>query len=393
MKRSFIFLFIAMSITAVLGSGCSMTTNFKVKPSLEPLPSVTKVPIAVGVYYSPDFRIYEHRRSISGGWFVVPMGKASVEMFDGIFPVVFNNVVPVADLPPFTEARTDIVAVIEPRIEAFHFRTTLEKDTERNSVTYRFTVYTLEGVPLSSWTVRGKGALKSRVITKSINDNMRNASIKFIESFRESFGTENLALLSKNRLQEVRASSPSLDKSTVFANAEALVDPEKLKVEFGAPLNDAGIIAVKVSVRNDGNQKLLVRGSDIHLVLPDENRIAPASSSVLTSKLEEVSHAGLWAGILFGGLVQVGTTLAVDAEKGKKAITAQDNFQAKQIGERVHDKNDVSEGFVYFIPPEGTPAFDKASLAVWFVDTGTARGVRVDLPLENLSFKGAPARK
>ena len=393
MNRSFVFLLAVVSISASLCFGCGFKQTLKINPPLEQLPEVAREPCCVGVYYSPDFRAYEHRRASGPHWFIAPLGEASVAMFDRVFPMVFEKVVQVADLPPFLEKQDDIVAVIEPRIEAFHFRLGFEKDSELCSVTYRITVYTLEGVPVSSWTVKGKGAASYMGGWKHINLDMQDAAIKFIKGFRESLGKGNLAFLSKSRVQEYQESTPPLDKTLVFAVAQPFVNPERLKEEFGIPLNEAGIIVIKVSFRNDGEQTLLVRGSDIHLVLSDGKRIAPACPMALTSRLEEVSHAGGAVAAILGAPLGLLVTFAGGAEKSKKRIELINKLQAKQLGERVLGKSDAAEAFVYFIPAQGTPAFNEASLAFCVIEPDTARGVRVELPLENLEFGGAPARK
>jgi hypothetical protein len=393
MNRSFVFLLAVVSISASLCFGCSFKHTLKINPSLEHLPEVAREPCSVGVYYSPDFRTYEHRRVFGSHLYIAPLGEASVAMFDRIFPMVFEKVVPVADLPPFLDKQDDIVAIIEPRIEAFHFRFDFEKYSDRCSVTYRFTVYTLQGVPVSSWTVKGKGDASHMGYWKHINLDMQDAAIKFIKGFRESLGRDNLAFLSKSRVQEYQESAPPLDKSLVFAIAEPFINPERLKEEFGIPLNEAGIIVIRVSLRNDGEQTLLVRGSDIHLVLSDGKRIAPACPMALTSRLEEVSHAGGAVAAIFGAPLGLLAAFAGGAEKSKKRIERINNLQAKQLGERILGKSDAAEAFVYFIPVQGTPAFDDASLTFCVIEPDTTRGIRVELPLKNLGFGGAPAQK
>lgn len=395
MNRSFVLLLGVMLISASLFSGCSFKHTIKINPPLEELPEVAREPCCVGVYYSPDFRTYEHRRTFGSHWYIAPLGEASVAMFDRVFPMVFEKVVQVTDLPPFLEKQDDIVAVIEPRIEAFHFRLGLEKNSELCCVTYRITVYTLDGVPVSSWIVKGKGAASywDSPVWNHINLDMQDAAIKFIKGFRESLGRGNLAFLSKGRAQEYQESTPPLDKNLVFAAAQPFVNPELLKEEFGIPLHEAGIIVIKVSLRNDSEQTLLVRGSDIHLVLSDGKRIAPAFPMALTSKLEEVSHTGGAVAAILGAPLGVLVTFTKGAEKSKKRMELINKLQAKQLGERMLGKSDAAEAFVYFIPGQGTPAFDKASLTFCFIEPDTARGIRVELPLENLGFGGTPAQK
>ncbi len=399
-KHSMAALLLALAIFATLFSGCTYTHNIKPEPPLGSLPEVTKEPLTVGVYYSPEFSTYEDVRYHGSNKFVARIGNASVALFDRVFPMAFEKVVTVTEGPPFGGEGTEIAAAIEPSIEAFNFALPFEKSTDQHSITYRFTMYTTKGVPFSSWTVWGKGPSKPKTpypmqapVRERIELNMQDAAVKFLSGFRTSSGADRIPFGQEGSVKINQASVASLDESAVLASVEPLVHPERLKEEFDSPIDQAGIIAINVSVTNKGIQRLLVRDSDIRLVLPNGRRIAPAGTSLLAARLAKPGQAdAVTVGLLgapLGGLVQ----MAEAAEEKKKRLARQNDFRAKQLGERVLGKNDSAQGFVYFMPAAGTPAFNQADLVVWFVDPETARGVQLKLPLKELGFKGAPAKK
>jgi hypothetical protein len=77
-----------LSVVAVWLVGCTHTV-----PIFDPLPEGTQVPVAVGVYYSAEFRTYQHT-GVKGDRWVFPLGPASVTLFDQVFPRVFASTKP-----------------------------------------------------------------------------------------------------------------------------------------------------------------------------------------------------------------------------------------------------------------------------------------------------------
>ena len=84
---------IATTLLAIaLLSGCAMTARWEPAPQTEALPQVAKHPVHAGVYYSPQFEKHEQTRTSGGIVFAVPIGSASVQLFDNVLPRVFENV-------------------------------------------------------------------------------------------------------------------------------------------------------------------------------------------------------------------------------------------------------------------------------------------------------------
>jgi hypothetical protein len=141
----------------MLLSGCAH--NIPLKGTLESPPSVTQVPLAVGVYYSPEFCAHKHEDSRKGDRWIFPLGEASVTLFDQVLPRLFKSVLPVQTRHPLATSAPALAVVIEPKIEVFDFAIPfLKTGTYSAELTYRFTLYSPQGNPFASWLVKGEAA-------------------------------------------------------------------------------------------------------------------------------------------------------------------------------------------------------------------------------------------
>ncbi len=116
--------------------------------------------MAVGVYYGPELRAYEYTtvRSQRMDEVIVPLGEASVSLFQNLLPGIFETVVEIDGKPTASDPLAGLDAVIEPQIEAFTLRAL---DVGRwqfwADIRYRLTIHTVDGSEIASWTVRGDG--------------------------------------------------------------------------------------------------------------------------------------------------------------------------------------------------------------------------------------------
>ena len=152
----------------------------KTAPKVEQLPSVEPIPVTVGIYYSPEFLSDQRALSSPNSW---PRpnkcsGQASQILFDHIFPILFENVIPIPTRPPGGLGGQKVAGVIEPQI-----------DTIRNSfgtyISYRFVLYSPEGEPLASWSVTG--SCRSPTVACA----MREVGTKLLSNFRDFNGVAN----------------------------------------------------------------------------------------------------------------------------------------------------------------------------------------------------------
>jgi hypothetical protein len=180
-----------LGVVAALMAGC--THAIPIKASLEAPPNVAQVPVAVGVYYSAEFRAYEHLGARFGDRWAFPLGQGSVALFDRVFPVMFERTFPVQSLPPLNPGGPQLAAVIEPKIEEFDFTLPMLKTgTFSAEITYRFTLYSPQGDPVASWTVKGVGAKPGEIgfelarwPGEAADLAMQDAATKFISGFRD----------------------------------------------------------------------------------------------------------------------------------------------------------------------------------------------------------------
>ncbi len=149
---SLLKLLVAVSLIA----GCVVAPP---KPEINRTQGVSQIPIVVGVYYDTAFRTYEHHFIIGTTSFNISVGKTGVSLFDEAFPIVFKKAVTVISRPPLPQGGPRVVAVIEPKIEEFEMDHPfiMIGTTFSAEITYRITLYSLDGEPIVSSTYVGKG--------------------------------------------------------------------------------------------------------------------------------------------------------------------------------------------------------------------------------------------
>jgi hypothetical protein len=192
---------ILLIMATLFFSGC--TFRSPLRGTMEQPPNVVKIPVTVGIYYSPEFSKYEHKEAMRGcclnnptphTW-VVPLGEASVKIFDQAFPLLFDNAVHVSRRPPFPDNAPKLDAVIEPEIEKYSIPLPVEAvGNYAATITYRFTLYSDKGTPLASWLTSGEGNQnhecfysKSGLTTagQATDAAIQDAVVKFMTGFTE----------------------------------------------------------------------------------------------------------------------------------------------------------------------------------------------------------------
>ncbi|MFQ5579073.1 MAG: hypothetical protein ACE5FZ_00535 [Nitrospiria bacterium] len=146
---------LALLSIGILLSGCTHISTLK--PTMNQSRDIVKIPISVGIYYSPEFKTYNQDRKTGPHRWVIPLGQASVAAFDQAIKKVFDRTIHVSSRPPFTHNNYKVDTVIEPKIEHFNFDLPLFMGTYSAEVVYRITLYSSDGTPFISWTVRGTG--------------------------------------------------------------------------------------------------------------------------------------------------------------------------------------------------------------------------------------------
>lgn len=142
-------------IFALLVVGC--THHAVVDARLDSPPLVERLPLTVGVFFSPDFESYVHTAQIGEGPSVaiIPVGQPSVALFDQIFDSMFERSAKVDSRPPLPHSAQNLDGVIEIALDSF-----VAGSGGRVTIKFQVTVYDLAGQTIVSWPVIGMGEEK-----------------------------------------------------------------------------------------------------------------------------------------------------------------------------------------------------------------------------------------
>lgn len=147
-----------LSFLALVVTGCSYTASFDDAPL--PAPLIEPLPLNVGVYFSPEFRSYEHVEEV----IVYPLppdtihfalGPPSVAMFERILKAAFVTVVNVETLFGPHESSAPLAGVIAPEITEFSHAYAVGVA----SIDYAVTFYDSSGEKSDVWTLVGTGSI------------------------------------------------------------------------------------------------------------------------------------------------------------------------------------------------------------------------------------------
>lgn len=183
-------------LTAALAA-CGAT---QVRPSLSvPKALITPMDMNVGVYYSPEYKKYEHRETRWGSDWKVSLGEEHVRLTDNLFGQAFTKTTTLQHFPSESDP-APVKAVIEPRIEQFSFIT--PRDTGSNfyavTIKYRLNLSTPTGVSVDSFQFTGYGTADSagmsseKPLMAATTTAMRDAAAKFLVQFPEQASVRRL---------------------------------------------------------------------------------------------------------------------------------------------------------------------------------------------------------
>jgi len=363
-------------LVITLVSACGLTLKVKPTPHVDALPATTKTPIHAGVYYSPEFSKYEYARAIGPHTWVIPIGAASERLFDNLYPRVFEKTSRVSMLPTDGSTAQGVDVVIAPTLEHFDFRSGLDADSDRYSVSYRTTLYTNRGVPLASWIVFGNAPSRTMgSIDGWIEDDMTDAAAKFLDGFERNAGPA-LAAIAKN--PEGQAVPSDVSKVALTAKRAQLpgVDPKVV-----AALQEGGVVTLQVTALSQTEGGLVVRASDMRLRLTDGQVLEPSSVSSVLGILEHTSQAGGVVAALTNAPFGV---LTMYLEERSKQNERELQFRAggqSLFEDRTLSKGKQEAGIVLFhmTKGKGTTAADGATLSIWVVDPPAGNGALITL--------------
>jgi len=386
-------------IVAVALCGCA-TPVVTINPKVNLPQSVPQVQLTVGVYQSPEFRSYEPIANL----YSFPVGQASASLFQELFPKVFKKVVWVEGPPSITTVEMQLSAVIEPRIDEFQVfmqvLPTLAGGVLKvwAEIHYGFTVYSPDGVVLASWTVKGVGeSTGGLAMSRAVNYAMQEAAWRFITSFNEVPEAKRWV----QRLPQQGAIADKTEQTTrpdpgyaegavlgtypnvVAVSADTNTKPEGQSAEVHASLKTAGLLAIRVLIKNQGSNRLLLRRRDISLARTDGTVISslPASTfAVLGVKPRAVFGSDYYTGGLGALPFFIADWGHIESERKDREANLS-IYRDKELYDATLTKGRSVQGYIYFVVPEGGASLEDLKLVVPVIDFDAATWYIVRLPM------------
>ena len=176
-------------LALVLLAGCQ-TTVIPLDATFPP-PLIDKFPIAIGVYYTPEFAHYKHEEDIPpAGKVTVEAGLINVHLFDRLLPGLF------AEVRHLTSVTGDATmrGVLVPEIAEMQFSLPEQSHNELYEVwlKYKIKLQTSDGKPIAEWPITAYGKYPTGVLVfrggglnKAAAVALRDAAASFTLSLRD----------------------------------------------------------------------------------------------------------------------------------------------------------------------------------------------------------------
>jgi hypothetical protein len=177
-------------LSVLLLASCGVS-NVTIEGSF-PTPNISKLPLAVAVYYDDALREFAYLEYSETGSeeFNIESGQSHIELFNAVLPAMFEEVVVVESMEA-AEAR-GVDAVFAPLIEEFQLAlpTKTKLDVYEVWIKYNMRLVTAEGDYIADWvlTSYGKTPMETfRTTEAAINDAAVVALRDLASSFSLSF--------------------------------------------------------------------------------------------------------------------------------------------------------------------------------------------------------------
>ena len=262
---------------------------------------------------------------------------------------------------------------------------------------YGFTVYSPDGVVLASWTVKGVGeSTGDLAMSRAVNYAMQEAAWRFITSFNEVpeakrwlHGLPQQGAVADKTEQTTRHDPEYAEgavlgtyPSVVAVSADANSTPEGQSAEIHASLKAAGLLAIRVSIKNQGSNRLLLRRRDISLARSDGTVISSLPAS--TFAVLGVKPRAVFGPSYYGGLGALPFLIAdwghIESERKDREVNLS-IYRDKELYDATLTKGRSVQGYVYFVVPEGGASLEDLKLVVPVIDFDAATWYIVRLPM------------
>ena len=219
-----------------------------------------------------------------------------------------------------------------------------------------------------------------------------------------------IAYVGMTLLTACATSKPTPKESVRYGKTEGVIameaDPftqtDRLEAIFGEDLWAMSILPIQITVRNNGDNPIHVEARNLKLTLPHAEVITPHSAADVNKWLAsqggmlgkvgmgvgqigigQIGHfAGPFGGVASAILSGLYGMYQSNSSKSRDAAYTQTEFKDTTL-----EKNQFNRGLIYFMIPQGTSAFNEATLSLRTFDNQTETA-HIDLPLTSLTYKG-----
>lgn len=164
-----------------------------------PDPLVEPIPLKMGVFYSDQFRNYNHQiADRKKGSYNISTGSSQVRLFDTLLNEFFAGTRQLSALPSITKP-VAVDAVLAPEVEELQFTIPRETRTQVFEIwiKYRINLYSGQGDPLLNWPITAYGKTP-KAFMKSREEALEQAAVEALRDAGANFAT------SFSRLPELR---------------------------------------------------------------------------------------------------------------------------------------------------------------------------------------------
>jgi hypothetical protein len=153
-------LWLAGMLALALVGGCG-PAEVTVKGEFPP-PMMEKLPLTIGVWYSPEFanhEFFDEAKTRADSSWLVKSGQAQVQMWDTLLAGMFARVVPMADKPGPDQVNSGVDAVFIPSVGELQYAIPAHTNVKVYEIwiRYHLQLVTTGGQPIAEWTMPAYG--------------------------------------------------------------------------------------------------------------------------------------------------------------------------------------------------------------------------------------------
>ena len=162
-----------------------------------PAPIIEPLPIALGVWYEPEFashEFYDEAKGRSDSTWIVKTGEAQVQMWSQLLQGMFADVRRMDDKPAPERTSPAVDAVLIPRVDELQYAIPAHTNIKVYEIwmRYAFQLVTSAGEPIAEWTMTAYGKTPTAFLQSDEEAvrlagvvALRDAGAHFITSFEK----------------------------------------------------------------------------------------------------------------------------------------------------------------------------------------------------------------